>query len=95
MENLKDRFFLGVEGAVAVPLAAGAIKVGKKALDSKCREDSGTDCGSYSRCARGRRLIQQGAKSFLKGTSRVGDAIDKLDATVMTGEGTDQTGATV
>jgi len=88
LENLKDRFFLGVEGAVAVPVAAGAIKYGKKALDSNLAKKAGQAVDDTSTVQGGRRLIQQGAKSFLKGTSRVGDAIDNLDATVMKGEGT-------
>ena len=87
LENLKDRFFLGVEGAVAVPLAAGAIKGGKKFLDTKAAKTAGQIAGATPGVQGGRRLIQQGAKSFLKGTSRVGDAIDNLDATVMKGEG--------
>ena len=87
LENLKDRFFLGVEGAIAVPAAAGAIKVGKKALDSKLAKKAGQAVDDTSTVQGGRRLIQQGAKSFLKGTSRVGDAIDDLDTTVMKGEG--------
>ena len=87
LENLKDRFFLGVEGAVAVPAAAGVIKYGKKALDSKLAKKAGQAVDDTSTVQGGRRLIQQGAKSFLKGTSRVGDAIDDLDATVMRGEG--------
>jgi len=90
LENLKDRFFLGVEGAVAVPLAAGAIKYGKKALDSKAAQTAGQIAGATPGVQGGRRLIQQGAKSFLKGTSRVADEIDKLDATVMSGKGTDK-----
>ena len=90
LENLKDRFFLGVEGAVAVPLAAGAIKYGKKALDSNAAKTAGQIAGATPGVQGGRRLIQQGAKSFLKGTSRVGDAIDNLDATVMSGKGTNK-----
>ena len=53
LENLKDRFFLGVEGAIAVPAAAGAIKAGKKALEYKGRADSGTDCGTLLQVCKG------------------------------------------
>jgi len=89
LENIKDRLFLGVEGAIAVPAAIGAFKVGKKILVEPAQQAG--QAVAQSSVGKpvlegGRALVQQGAKTLLKGASNVSDSIARLDETVLAGK---------
>ena len=87
LENLKDRLFIGAEGAIAVPVAAAGIKAGTKAVQSNLVKGTAK---AASESAVGKPVLegirgvtQKGAQKVLGGIERGAKYVEDLDQRVM------------